>query len=238
MIGASPTEHGGATYRCRGKYQLHTDCEGLSTKSAALEGYITQVILQMISAKETRKVILGLAKRFKDSVKQTGYDNPTTRHEFLRSELQGLQVRKTNGDFDYRGGEEDFQNSWNVILQRLTETEKEIKELKPVTSSPSMNAILEAEDLESMSEVWNKLEVPQRRDIAKALIRKVVILPTADNWRFKGYDTDRVVIEWQWQDNKTVVSYFPRNKVPKPGTRAKELAKKKVAKTSTKKGKK
>ncbi len=230
MIGASPTEHGGATYRCRGKYQLHTDCEGLSTKSAALEGYITQVILQMISAKESRKLILGLAKRMKDNVKQTGFDNPVTRHEFLRSELQALQVRKTNGDFRYRGGEEDFQTNWNVLLGRIAETEKEIKELKPVTSSPSMNEILSAEDLQSMNDVWEKLTVPQRRDIAKALIRKVVILPTADNWRFKGYDTDRVVIEWQWQENKTVVSYYARNKVPKAGTRAKETAKRKLAK--------
>jgi len=230
MIGASPTEHGGATYRCRGKYQLHTDCEGLSTKSAALEGYVTQVILQMISAKESRKMILGLAKRMKDSEKQTGYDNPVTRHEFLRSELQALQVRKTNGDFRYRGGEEDFRTNWDVLLGRIAETEKEITELKPVTSSPSMNEILSAEDLQSMNEVWKRLTVPQRRDIAKALLRKVVILPTSKDWRFKGYDTDRVVLEWQWQENKTVVSYYARNKVPKAGTRARETAKRKLAK--------
>lgn len=240
MIGASPTEHGGATYRCRGKYQLHTDCEGLSTKSAALEGYITQIILQVISKKETRRIILGLAKNFKGSVKQSGMDNPTTRHEFLRAELQNLQERKTNGDFDYRGGGEDFQSAWDVIRDRITLTEKEIKELKPTTASPSMNAILDAQDLQSMNEVWEKLEVPQRRDIAKALIRKVVILPTAENWRFKGYDTDRVVIEWQWTENNSVVSYYPRNKVPKAGTRAKEEAKRKAAKAKAekKKGKK
>jgi len=232
MIGASPTEHGGATYRCRAKYQLHRDCEGLSTKSASLEGYVTQVILQMISAKESRKMILGLAKRMKDSEKKTGYDNPVTRHEFLRSELQALQVRKTNGDFRYRGGEEDFQTNWDVLLRRIAETEKEITELKPVTSSPSMNEILSAEDLQSMNEVWERLTVPQRRDIAKALLRKVVILPTAKDWRFKGYDTDRVVLEWQWQENKSVVSYLSRSKVPKVGTRAKDTEERKIAKTA------
>lgn len=175
-------------------------------------------------------MILGLAKRMKDSEKQTGYDNPVTRHEFLRSELQALQVRKTNGDFRYRGGEEDFRTNWDVLLGRIAETEKEITELKPVTSSPSMNEILSAEDLQSMNEVWERLTVPQRRDIAKALLRKVVILPTSKEWRFKGYDTDRVVLEWQWQENKTVVSYYARNKVPKAGTRARETAKRKLAK--------
>ena len=62
---------------------------------------------------KSRKIILSLAKSFKSAPKQTGLDNPTTRHEFLRAELQDLQVRKTNGDFSYRGGEEDFQNAWN-----------------------------------------------------------------------------------------------------------------------------
>jgi hypothetical protein len=123
----------------------------------------------------------------------------------------------------------------------MLELEKLMKDMKPQTSNPSLNALLAENDVESMTEIWQKqLTVPQRRDIAKALIRKVVILPTREDWRsLHRYDTDRVKIEWQWQDRKDVLDYYPRNLVPKKGTK-KKLADKKKAdklKADKKKGK-
>ena len=232
MVGASPTEHGGATYRCRAKYQLHKDCDGLSTKSGALEGYVSKVILELLSKKETRKVVLGMTKNLKARERKSGVDDPATKHEFLRSELQSLQSRKADGDFDYRGGEEDFKNSWNVLKNRLVEIEKIIKETAPTTSNPHLDKLLLEKDLLTMEQIWNeKMSVSERRDVAKALIRKVVILPLPSTWTNKeGYATERVVIEWQWKDNKDVTNYYPRNQVPKAGTREKQIAARKAAK--------
>ena len=83
-----------------------------------------------------------------------------------------------------------------------------------------------------MEQIWNeKMSVSERRDVAKALIRKVVILPLPSTWTNKeGYATERVVIEWQWKDNKDVTNYYPRNQVPKAGTREKQIAARKAAK--------
>ena len=95
--------------------------------------------------------------------------------------------------------------------------------------------------MEAITEIWlKKLTVPQRRDVAKALIRKVVILPAREDYRsLHGYDTDRVKIEWQWSEDKDVLSYYPRNLVPKKGTRKKVADKKKAEKLKAeKKGKK
>ena len=237
MIGASPTEHGGATYRCRGKYHLHTDCEGLSTKSASLEGFLTQVILQILAQKDTRKIIHSMTKNMRSTAKQNGIDNPTVRHEFLRSEIQALQVQRGNADFNYSGGDEDYQRAWDLLKKRLLETEKMIKEMKPQTSNANLNTLLEESDVEAITEVWEKkLTVPQRRDVAKALIRKIVILPAREDYRsLHGYDTDRVKIEWQWSENKDVISYYPRNLVPKKGTRKKLADKKKAEKLKAEK---
>ena len=241
MIGASPTEHGGATYRCRGKYQLHTDCEGLSTKSASLEGFVTDVILQILSEKNTRQIIKTMTKSMRNTAKTNGADDPKVLHEFLRSQLISLRSQQGKRNYDYSGGEEDFQKAWDDIKNRMLELEKVIKDMKPQTSNPSLNALLAENDVEAMTEIWQKqLTVPQRRDIAKALIRKVVILPTREDWRsLHRYDTDRVKIEWQWQDKKDPIDYYPRNLVPKKGTK-KKLADKKKAdklKADKKKGK-
>jgi hypothetical protein len=164
--------------------------------------------------------------------RKSGVDDPATKHEFLRSELQSLQSRKASGDFEYRGGEEDFRNSWNVLKNRLVELEKIIKETAPTTSNPHLDKLLLEKDLLTMEQIWNeKMTVAQRRDVAKALIRKVIILPLRPNWTNKdGYATERVIIEWQWQDNKEVTSYYPRNQVPKAGTREKQIAARKAAK--------
>jgi hypothetical protein len=173
-----------------------------------------------------------MTKNLKSKERKPGVDDPATKHEFLRSELQSLQSRKANGDFDYRGGEEDFKNAWNVLKNRLVEIEKIIKETALTTSNPNLDKLLLEKDLLTMEQIWNeKMSVPERREVAKALIRKVVILPLPPTWTNKeGYATERVVIEWQWKDNKDVTSYYPRNQVPKAGTREKQIAARKAAK--------
>ncbi len=85
---------------------------------------------------------------------------------------------------------------------------------------------------------------PVATDFANTLQKdstlSVVILPTREDWRsLHRYDTDRVKIEWQWQDKKDPIDYYPRNLVPKKGTK-KKLADKKKAdklKADKKKGK-
>lgn len=217
MIGASPTEHGGATYRCRNKYQLHKDCVGLSTKSAALENYISQVIIKLLSEPENRKLIIGMTKTIRKYSQKAAKDNPVAKHEFLRSELQSLQMRKSNGDFAYRGGEEDFQKAWDVMKERLLEVEQELEESAAKASNPHLDKLLTQKNIKSIQDIWETdLDISMRRDVAKALIRKVIILPnTTDYRKLKTYDTDRVVIEWQWFESQDVLSYFDRSKVPK-----------------------
>jgi hypothetical protein len=180
-----------------------------------------------------------MTKNIRSTAKQNGIDNPTVRHEFLRSEIQALQVQRGNADFNYSGGDEDYQRAWDLLKKRLLETEKLIKEMKPQTSNANLNTLLEEADVEAITEVWEKkLTVPQRRDVAKALIRKIVILPAREDYRSRhGYDTDRVKIEWQWSANKDVVSYYPRNLVPKKGTRKKLADKKKADKQKAEKKK-
>jgi len=215
MIGASPTEHGGATYRCRNKYQLHKDCSGLSTKSAALENYVSQVIIGLLSEPQNRKIIVSMTKSIKKYANRSEED-PATQHEFLRSELQSLQTRRNKGDFNYRGGEEDFQKNWDNLKLRILELEKEIEAFSAKATNPDLEKLLTQTSQKSIKKIWDEeLEIHQRRDIAKALIRKIVILPNTTNYRtLKTYDTDRVVIEWQWFENKQIDSYLEKSKVP------------------------
>jgi len=220
MIGASPTEHGGATYRCRNKYQLHKECTGLSTKSASLENYVSQVIIGLLSEPENRKVIVSMTKSIRKYANKSPKDDPVVQHEFLRSELQSLQTRRNKGDFDYRGGEEDFEKNWDNLKVRILEIENEIEEFSAKASNPDLEKLLSQSNQKTIHKIWSEeLEISQRRDIAKALIRKIVILPnTADYRTLKTYDTDRVVIEWQWNDSNPIQSYSKKPKKVNGGT--------------------
>ena len=236
MIGASPTEHGGATYRCRNKYQLHKDCYGLSTKSKALENYVSQVIIQLLSEPKNRDKILSMTKTIRKYANKPSKDNPEAKHEFLRGELQSLQERKLSGQFNYRGGEETFQNAWDVLRVRIGEVEKELEDFATKAANPDLDNLLNQKSLKSIQKLWEEdLSISQRREVAKALIRKIVILPnTADYRTLKTYDTDRVVIEWQWGENKSVIDYFDRNKVPQVGRLKSVSNPKKTAKAKPK----
>lgn len=201
MIGASPTEHGGANYRCRNRYQLNKACQGLSTRSKGLEGYVTEVILTLLGSEATRKELSKSLATVKKQSKSNKKDDPKIQHEFLRNQLRTLQARKMEKKYEYAGGEDDFEKAWEEITSPMKFLEEEMKKAPKDDFDPKLESLISSSDL---TQTWQRMTVAERREIVGALIKKVTIMPRDPKWNNgMGYDPRRVNIEWAWESRPT-----------------------------------
>ena len=196
MNGSSPTEHGGANYRCRNKYQLNKDCTGLSTRSSALEGYVTRVVLTLLSSENTRKELSKSLNTIKQQSKSNKKDDPSAEHEFLRSQLKNLQERKILKKYEYAGGEGDFEKSWEEIVSKMKILEEEMKRIPADEFDPKLQSLISSSDIYS---TWQRMTLAERREVVSVIFRRIVIMPRNLDWNNgKGYDVRRVKFEWAW----------------------------------------
>jgi len=201
MIGASPTEHGGANYRCRNRYQLNKACQGLSTRSKGLESYVTEVILTLLGSETTRKELSKSLATVKKRSVSDRKDDPKIQHEFLRNQLRTLQERKMQKKYEYAGGDDDFEKAWEEITSQMKHLEEEMKKVPIDDFDPKLQSLISSSDL---TQTWEKMTVAERREIVGALFKKVTIMPRDPKWNNgKGYDPRRVKIEWAWESGPT-----------------------------------
>jgi len=198
MHGSSSATNPKANYKCRNRYALNKGdlCEGTSARALPIDDLIADVLIELLSlARSRRKALAGLTRR-RDGMK-TDRRLLQGQEATFRRRMAELREQRNSGLFDYDGGTADWESDFKDVRDRLnevlTEQAQAEEEGEPIPIA-ALDEWLKAPDVRAM---WNKRTTAQRREVARALIERVEVLPPDPTWRHRHFDGRRISVKWR-----------------------------------------
>lgn len=196
MQGSSTETNQSANYRCRNKYALmNGKCStGSSVRAVAADELVSLAVLEVLKKK---KSIRGAGKRMRQTYAaavrlRRDLEDKVEDAKRIHSNLRDHYLR---GDYKYKGGEADYQNTFSRATTHLVKAHEALDELDEVDDEPA--DLYPWTTVVALEQKWERATNAEKNLVIRALIDKVVVKPRSAAWKHRGLDPDRIEITWR-----------------------------------------
>lgn len=190
-------------------------------KALAVEELITYAVLERLKDKALLRRAQAARTKKNHAVSRESVELRNEAND-VRSMMERIRGERLQGNWEYPGGEADYNHDWNQLRSQLNELEAK---LATVEEPPPSTILAGWETTQNTERTWNNITRARQREIVQAFIERVTINPPALDWRHRHFDTGRVDVEW-------VGGVKPRRR--KPTTKTLTAPRKSSVATSTK----